>query len=158
MAFSQAASFDARPIGDSDRADAVRRMEVLAQLLDSAFVIPGTQQRIGLDGIIGLVPGIGDAITTVMSSYIIWEARRIGIPNRILARMVANVAIDGAIGLIPFAGDAFDIFFKANRRNMKIVREYLAEAGLGFGQAAHGASRDGAIDAEYRVVKGGGQR
>lgn len=107
------------------RMDSVARLEALSHLLDSAFVLPGTKQRIGFDALIGLVPGVGDAVTTLLSAYIIWEARRLGLPKRKIARMIANVGLDSLVGIIPFAGDAFDVFFRANRRNMKIVREHL---------------------------------
>lgn len=162
MAFSQAA-FSARPAPlSADRADVLRRLDMLAQLMDNAFVIPGLNRRVGLDAIIGLVPGIGDAATTLIQSYIIWEARRIGAPKRVIARMVANVALDGLVGLVPFAGDAFDAVFKANIRNVRILRDYLETADPDAVRRAStpamgpgGKVRDGVIDADYRVVRGG---
>lgn len=105
--------------------DAVRRMEIVAQLLDSAFVLPGTNKRIGIDAIIGLVPGIGDIVTTVLSSYVIWEARNLGVSRLALGRMLTNLAIHASIGSIPVIGDVFDAFFRVNQRNMRIVREQL---------------------------------
>ena len=148
--------FETLKAAGPSRADAVRRIEVLANLLDSAFAIPGTRYRIGLDSIIGIVPGIGDAVTTLLSSYIIWEARQLGVPKRLIARMIGNVAIDSAIGLIPFAGDAFDVVFKANRRNIKILRDYLARNGETSTLAAAGRAgiKGDVIDAEYQVVGG----
>jgi hypothetical protein len=106
--------------------EALRRWAVL---LDSAFRIPGTNVRFGLDAIIGLVPGLGDLVSTALSSYIIWEARQLGLPRWKIARMVGNVAADTVLGAIPFAGDVFDVFFRANRRNMRIVREHLERTG-----------------------------
>jgi len=107
------------------RDDRIARIDALATLLDTAFVIPGTQVRFGLDALIGLIPGIGDAITTVMALFIVSEARALGAPPWLIARMVANVAFDGLVGAVPLVGDAFDVAFRANRRNMKLLRDYL---------------------------------
>jgi hypothetical protein len=107
------------------RGDALGRMDLVAKLLDSAFVLPGTNRRVGIDAIIGLVPGIGDLVTTLLSSYIIWEARNLGVSRFALGRMLANLAIHASVGLIPLAGDAFDAFFQVNQRNMRIVRAHL---------------------------------
>jgi len=108
----------------------VERLERLSILLDTALVIPGTNIRFGADAIIGLVPGIGDTITTALSAYIVYEAHRLGAPFHLIARMIANVAFDGVIGAVPIAGDAFDVMFRANRRNMRILREWLDREGL----------------------------
>jgi hypothetical protein len=107
------------------RDDRIARIDALATLLDTAFVIPGTQVRFGLDALIGLVPGIGDAITTVMALFIVSEARALGAPPWLIGRMVANVALDGLVGAVPLVGDAFDVAFRANRRNMALLRDYL---------------------------------
>jgi len=116
-------SFDfARPRSRQER---IARLDALAALLDSAFVIPGTQIRFGVDALIGLVPGIGDAITTVMSLFIVNEARALGAPPLLIARMLANVAFDGMVGAVPLVGDAFDVAFRANRRNMALLRAHL---------------------------------
>jgi hypothetical protein len=104
-----------------------RRLERLATVLDSAIAIPGTRIRLGADSLLGLLPGIGDLVGIGLSGYIIMEARRLGAPATTLARMVANVAIDGVIGAIPIVGDLFDIAFKANRRNVALLREHLAD-------------------------------
>lgn len=129
MSQSHAPFFEALKAAGPSRADSVARLELLSRLLDSAFVIPGTNQRIGLDPIIGLIPGLGDLISTVLSSYIIWEARQLGLPRWKIARMIGNVAADTVLGAIPLAGDVFDVFFRANRRNMRIVREHLERTG-----------------------------
>ncbi len=105
--------------------DAVRRMEFVALLLDSAFVLPGTNRRVGIDAIIGLVPGIGDVVTTLLSTYVIWEARNLGVSRWALGRMLANLAIHASVGSIPIIGDIFDAFFRVNQRNMKIVHAQL---------------------------------
>jgi hypothetical protein len=109
---------------DSRRA-ALERLEWLAVLLDSALLIPGTNIRFGADAVIGLLPGIGDAITSAVSAYIVFEARRLGVPRHLLMRMIANVAIDGLVGAIPVAGDFFDVMFRANRRNVQLLRRHL---------------------------------
>jgi predicted SpoU family rRNA methylase len=88
-------------------------------------VVPGTTIRFGLDALIGLVPGIGDAITTAVALYIVNEARALGAPPLLIARMLANVALDGVVGVIPLVGDAFDVAFRANRRNMALLRDHL---------------------------------
>jgi hypothetical protein len=111
--------------GAHAESDALARLDFLATLLDSAFLIPGTNVRFGLDGIIGLVPGIGDAITTAMSAWIVYEAKQLGVPKHVLARMIGNVALDGLVGAVPLAGDVFDVMFRANRRNIKLLREHL---------------------------------
>ncbi len=129
MAQPQAPLFEALRAAGPSRADSVARMDALATLLDSAFLIPGTNTRIGLDAVLGLIPAVGDLVSAALSSYIIWEARQLGLPRWKSARMIANVAADTALGAIPFAGDVFDVFFRANRRNMKIVRDHLERTG-----------------------------
>lgn len=117
--------FEAIKAAGPSREDAIARVTLVAKLMDSAFVIPGINRRIGLDSIIGLVPGVGDAISAALASYIIWEARQLGLPRWKIARMIGNVAVDTAIGAIPLAGDVFDVFFKANERNLRIIHEHL---------------------------------
>ena len=112
----------ARP---QSRAERIARLDGLATLLDTAFVIPGTNIRFGIDAMMGLVPGIGDAITTAMSLYIVHEARQLGAPRHLIARMLANVALDGVVGAVPLLGDAFDVMWRANRRNMALLRNHL---------------------------------
>ena len=106
------------------------RVEALARLMDGVFVIPGTNVRIGLDAIVGLVPGVGDVVSGVISSYLIWEARRLGAPRWLIARMMGNTLLDTTIGAIPIIGDAFDVLFRANMRNMALLRSHLAAKGL----------------------------
>lgn len=111
------------------RADAaLRRAERLATTLDQKFKVPGTNFRFGLDPLIGLVPVVGDVTAIALSSYPIIEAARLGLSKRLLARMAANVAIDGLLGAVPLIGDAFDFFFKANRRNLRLLRRHLEPA------------------------------
>ena len=107
------------------RAERIARLDGLATLLDTAFFIPGTNIRFGIDAMIGLVPGIGDVITTAMSLYIVHEARQLGAPRHLIARMLANVALDGVVGAVPLVGDAFDVMFRANVRNVKLLRRWM---------------------------------
>lgn len=103
----------------------MRRLDALATLMDAAFIIPGTNVRMGLAGIIGLVPGIGDIVGGAISSYIVWEARRIGAPGWLIGRMMLNVAIETSIGIVPIVGDMFDIMFRANLRNVALLKRYM---------------------------------
>jgi hypothetical protein len=103
------------------------RLDRLSKLLDTAILVPGTNIRFGLDALIGLVPVVGDMITTAISSWLIYEAHRLGISRFALMRMMGNVAIDGVVGAIPLFGDAFDVAFRANRRNVAILRDQLAK-------------------------------
>lgn len=115
------------PVG---RRAAMQRLEWLSTLLDTALVIPGTGIRFGADSIIGLAPAAGDVVTTVAAAYIVYEAHRLGVPRDKLLRMVTNLAIDGAVGAVPVLGDIFDVAFRANRRNMRIIREHLDANGM----------------------------
>lgn len=110
--------------------DRLRHLDNLSEILDSAFAIPGTRFRIGLDGILGLIPGIGDATGAALSIYLIFEAARLGLPLSTLLRMVGNVAVETAVGAIPIVGDIFDITWKANMRNIALVRAHSGLAGL----------------------------
>jgi hypothetical protein len=112
----------ARPMS---RAERIARLDALATLLDTAFVVPGTNIRFGVDALIGLVPGIGDAITTLLALYVVREARELGAPRFLILRMLGNVAIDGLFGAVPLVGDAFDVAWRANRRNIKLLRDHL---------------------------------
>lgn len=106
--------------------DAVRRrLARLAWLLDNSIPIPGLRFRIGIDAILGLIPGLGDVLGVLFSSYIVREAARIGAPPSVLTRMAFNVAIEGLIGLVPFAGDLFDAVWKANQRNLALLDAHL---------------------------------
>ena len=108
------------------RAERIARLDALANLLDTAILsCPEPISVSAIDAMIGLVPGIGDAITTLMSLYIVREARELGAPRHLIARMLANVALDGVVGAVPFLGDAFDVMWRANRRNMALLRKHL---------------------------------
>jgi len=107
------------------RAERIARLDKLATLLDVAFRIPFTKFRFGVDGLIGLAPGFGDLVTTGLSLWIVFEAHQLGVPKQVLVRMLGNIAIDGMIGVVPVAGDVFDVLWRANKRNVRILREHL---------------------------------
>ena len=111
--------------GNLTRAQRLARLEALAKLLDVAFIVPGTNVRYGIDGLIGLIPVVGDVITTALSLWLVKEARALGAPWHITARMLGNVALDGVVGIVPVVGDAFDVMFRANSRNMRLLRRWL---------------------------------
>jgi uncharacterized protein DUF4112 len=115
----------ANPFGNLTREQRLARLEAIAKLLDVAFIVPGTKIRYGIDGLIGLIPVVGDIITTAISLWLVREARALGAPWHITARMLANVALDGAVGLVPLAGDAFDVVFRANVRNVRMLKRWL---------------------------------
>ena len=104
----------------------LRRLERLAIALDSAIVIPGTRIRFGADAVLGLFPGGGDVVGAVLSGYIVVAAARLGLPAKDLARMIVNVVTDTALGAVPIAGDLFDVYWKANLRNIEILRRHIA--------------------------------
>ena len=99
----------------------------LARLMDAQFRIPGTDIRFGLDGLIGLIPGAGDLSTFAVSGYMLWVMANNGASGFVLARMVVNILIDALLGSIPLIGDLFDIAFKANLRNMRLMQEHYEE-------------------------------
>jgi Domain of unknown function (DUF4112) len=105
----------------------VERLRTLARLLDTVFPIPGTKYRFGLDAVIGLIPGIGDAIGALFSAVIVFQAARLGASRSILLRMLANLGLDTLIGEIPLLGDLFDAGWKANIRNMALLEEHLQQ-------------------------------
>ena len=101
------------------------RIRRLAWLIDSAFRLPGTRFRFGLNSIIGLAPGAGDAVLGLLSLYIIQQAHALGLPRHKLARMAGNVAVEVVGGSVPVLGDLFDVALKANIRNIRIIEGHL---------------------------------
>ena len=101
------------------------RLRMIARLMDSAIVLPGTRFRFGLDSLFGLAPVVGDAAGALVALYIVWEARRLGAPAELVARMMGNVAVDTLSGSIPLVGDLFDAAFKSNTRNIALLEEWL---------------------------------
>lgn len=116
------------PRAGTDRSRALAEVEALAWLLDNSIPVPGTGgRRFGIDAIIGFVPVVGDVLSGGIGLFVVWRASRMGLPRVVVARMLANSAIDIAIGAIPVVGDAFDLWFKANSRNLGIARGHLEE-------------------------------
>ena len=103
-----------------------RRLARLAWLLDNSISIPGLRFRIGFDAILGLIPGLGDVLGVLLSSYIVREAARIGAPPSVLIRMAFNIAVEGVLGLVPIVGVLFDAVWKANQRNLALLDAHLA--------------------------------
>lgn len=101
------------------------RLKLLSKRLDNNFIIPGTKYKIGLDPIIGAVPVIGDLIGALLSTYIMYSGIKMGVSRSIVAQMATNIALDFAIGWIPIIGDIFDIIWKANQRNVKLIEESI---------------------------------
>jgi len=121
MAYAEA--FNAYAAGDA--ASRLTRLRRLAWLIDGAFVLPGTSFRFGLNSVIGLLPVGGDAVLGVLSLYIVYEARRLGLPRHKLLRMLANVGIEVVGGSVPVLGDLFDMALKANLRNLSIIEDHV---------------------------------
>lgn len=116
-------------------ADRIRRLRAIARLFDEAIPLPGGF-RIGLDPLIGLIPGFGDAISAAFALFIIVEGRRLGATPSVMLRMLGNTVIDAAVGSIPVAGDVFDAFYKANRRNIDLLEQFHVDP-----VSAHRASK-----------------
>ena len=114
----------------------LERVERLATLLDNAIPIPGTRFRIGLDPLLGLVPGLGDALGALASAWILVEAARLGASRTVLVRMLYNVAVDTLIGAVPGAGDLFDFVWKSDAKNVALLRRHLEQPDV-----VHRASR-----------------
>jgi hypothetical protein len=121
------------------------RIEVLAKALDSAIRIPGTNVVMGADAILGLVPVVGDAISGLIASYIIWEARRLGAPRWLVARMAMNTTIDTLVGSIPVFGDVFDVAYKSNLKNVALLKRHAEKHGARYGRRT--------IETTYSVVE-----
>jgi hypothetical protein len=115
----------ANPFANLSREQRLARLDAVARLLDVAFVLPGTNIRYGIDGIIRLVPVVGDLIASAFSLWLVREARALGAPWHVTARMLGNVAVQGVVGAVPVAGDAFDVLFRANMRNVRMLRRWM---------------------------------
>jgi hypothetical protein len=146
MAYAGSANFDTFETGDV-RHDAARaRLEALARLMDSALRVPGTNIRFGADALLNLFPGAGTVLSTGISAYLVWEAHQLGAPNRLMARMAANVAVDSLISIVPVVGWVGDVFFRANLRNTALLREHLDAV-------ARRRVEDESITTSWRVVR-----
>lgn len=119
-----------RPLGmelptGTDPVSIRKRIEAMEHLLERSLVVPGTKYPIGLDTIIGFVPVIGDIVTAALAGYIVWEAKNLGLPRWKLWRMIGNIGIDSAVGAVPIIGDAFDVVYRSNTKNLRIVKRHL---------------------------------
>jgi hypothetical protein len=112
------------PVG-TDPLSVRRRIEAIERLLERSFTIPGVNYPVGLDAVAGLVPVVGDFVTAAMGAWIVWEAKNLGLPKWKLWRMAGNVAFDTAVGAVPVVGDAFDLLFRSNTRNLKLIKRHL---------------------------------
>jgi hypothetical protein len=110
-----------------DNRDDIRRVQALARTLDTAIRIPGTGIRFGLDSIVGLVPGAGDLVSSLMSGYIVLASARLGVPPWVVMRMILNLGVDTLVGSVPLVGDLFDVGFRANVRNAALLERHVAE-------------------------------
>lgn len=110
---------------EEQRARSLSRISRVASLLDARFAVPGTRFRIGVDGLVGLLPGVGDTIGTLLSLYLLAEGWRLEVRRLTLLKMLGNVALDTVVGTIPLLGDVFDIAWKANLRNARLIEEDL---------------------------------
>ena len=117
---------------------ALARLDRVAWILDSAFAVPGTSLRVGADAAANLLPGVGPLLSKGVSAWLILEALRLGVPRAVLLRMAGNVALDAAIGAVPLAGWVADAFFRANRRNLALLRAHLTAATTPPDRAPHG--------------------
>ena len=109
----------------AQRLATLNRIRKLSRLMDTAIGIPGTRFRIGIDPILGLVPGAGDLVSTAFSAYIIYLAARFNIPREFLAKMIFNVGLEAVVGTVPLVGDLFDAYYKSNIRNLAILEQHL---------------------------------
>jgi hypothetical protein len=122
------AAFDttaARRYVARDPASARLRIDFLERVLERAIMIPGLNRGIGLDAAMGFVPVAGDVIAGVMGLYLVWEARNLGMPKRTIARMLWNVGVDTTLGAVPLVGDVFDLLFRSNTRNLRLLKRHL---------------------------------
>jgi hypothetical protein len=115
------------PIVGTHEPARLEHLRAMSRLLDNAFTIPGTRYRFGLDALIGLVPGLGDAVSAVFSGYLVLQASRMGAPRSVVTRMIGNVAIDTIVGWIPLLGDIFDVAWKSNVRNMALLEQHVRQ-------------------------------
>ena len=112
--------------GAFSREARLQRIDLLSQVFDSAFAVPGTNIRFGVEAGLRLIPVVGDVAASALSAYLLYEAYQLGVPRSVMARLIANVAVEGAVGAVPIQGDMFDVAFRANRRNARILREHFA--------------------------------
>jgi hypothetical protein len=103
------------------------RLRMIARVLDNAVEIPGTRFRVGLDALLGLIPGVGDVVGFVVGTYVLTTAVRLGIPKAVIGRMLLNIGTDAALGSVPLAGDVFDAAWRANSKNVALLEKAVTE-------------------------------
>ena len=108
-----------------DPAAARLRVDLLERVLERAIMIPGLNRGVGLDAALGFVPVAGDVIAGLMGLYLVWEAHNLGMPKRKLAQMLWNVGLDTTLGAVPVVGDLFDLLFRSNTRNLRLLKRHL---------------------------------
>ena len=110
---------------NKSQAASLRRLRRISHLLDNAIPIPGTKYRIGLDPILGLIPGGGDLLGSVFAGYVVFKSAQMGVPQETLLKMAANIVFDTVAGTVPVAGDLFDVAWKANVKNIELLDAHL---------------------------------
>ena len=129
---------------------AMARITAVAKLIDSCSPSPGRAYRLGVNSLLGLVPVVGDIAAQAVAAYLIWEARQLGVPKLTMWRMVGNTLIDTVVGAVPLVGDAFDVAFRANMKNLRLLQRHLEKQG--YQTAAPAARRGPIIQGDYRRV------
>ncbi|WP_277555378.1 DUF4112 domain-containing protein [Halobaculum limi] len=130
---------------DSAAEPALRRLQTVARVMDEAVRVPGTDIRVGLDPVLGVLPGAGDAVAAGVSLYIVAEAANLGVPLTTIVRMLGNVAADVALGSIPVVGPLFDVVIKANAWNVAHIEEFVADATAGEEEAGSDADDEAIV-------------
>lgn len=119
-----ASALDRLPLG-RDPLSIRRRVEAMERLLEGLVVVPGLNRRVGLDTLVGLVPVVGDIVGALLGTWLVWEARNLGLSKFRIARMMGNVGLDALLGLVPVVGDAADLLFRSNTRNLRMLKRHL---------------------------------
>ena len=123
----------------------LQRLRLLSRVLDAQWSIPGTRYRVGLDGLVGLIPGVGDAAGALLSTYILYEAMRLGAPRRVLLRMAANIGLETVVGALPVVGDLFDVAWHANTKNVALLQARACRAPRGSVRTAEPSPETGVV-------------
>lgn len=116
-----------KPLETEHKKALVKRLETFADLMETRWRIPGTNIPVGLDFLLGLFPVVGDVFTGLLSCWLVWKARALHLPKRIYVRMIINIMIDVVVGSVPVLGDVFDLAYRANTRNVRLLVKYLKQ-------------------------------
>lgn len=146
MAYAGSANYQSYAKEENPHASARARLDAVARLMDNAFVVPGTNIRVGADALLNVVPGAGTLLATGVSAYLVWEARQLGAPRSLMGKMALNVGVDAAISMVPLVGWVGDVFFRANVRNVKLLQGHLDKL-------ARLKAEDGSITTSWKVVE-----